>query len=187
MTVRNRLPRLAGALGALCLAAGLAVAGSGSAQAADTAPTTTATTRVAHPGTTTELTFTKAATGRSPKVTFTCSITYPYVTDTFLTGEFKWTSQVSCSIPLHMQGTTVLFQWGSSSAYAFGSSYNNTATVNNSNGDVYGIHTGVWGVNNNVELFPPAGYTTTMGAGCYYVTEPTDIHCTATTGPITAG
>lgn len=184
MTVRNRKLRPVGVLAALCLAAGFALAGAGSAQAA----TGHTTARGARSGGEIALTFTKTGAGRSAKDTFTCSVTYPFVTNTFSTGEFNWTSQVSCSLPLHMQGTTALYQWGSGSAYAFGSSYNNTATVNNSNGDIFGIHTGEWGVNNNVDIFPPAGYTTTLGAGCYYVNNsPSDIHCTATTGPITAG
>lgn len=184
MGLHNRLAKPAGVIGALCLAAGLAFVGSGTAQAA----TGQAAGHAARPGTNAYVTFTKTGAGVSPKTTFTCSVTYPYVTDTFSTGEFSWTSEVSCSVALHMQGTTALYQWGSNNAYAFGGSYNNTSTVNDSNGDVYGIHTGEWGVNNNVDFFPPAGYTTTLGAGCYYVNGSTsDIHCTATTGPITAG
>jgi hypothetical protein len=185
MALRNRLLRPAGVVGALCLAASLAFAGSGSAQAAGSR--TAAPVTHAGAGATT-LTFTKAGSGVSPMTAFTCSVTYPYVTDTYSTGEIAWSAQVSCSISLHMQGTTVLYQWGSSSAYAFGSSYNNISSFNSSSGSIYGIHSGLWGVNNNVDIFPPAGYTTTLGAGCYYVNgSPSDIHCTATTGPITAG
>lgn len=41
------------------------------------------------------------------------------------------------------------------------------------------------GVNNNVLLFIPPGYSTNIGAGCYDVNS-SQIHCTETTGPITA-
>lgn len=184
MASTKRVLRPAGVLGVLCLAAGLAVAGSGTAQAA----TGNARADVARPGTTATVTFTRIGSGRSPRDTFDCSVTYPYVTDTFSTGQISWTSQVSCNIAVHMQGTTAIYQWGNGNAYAFGSSYNNTSTLNTSSGSVTGIHSGEWGVNNNVDFFPPVGYTTTLGAGCYYVNgSTTDIHCTATTGPITAG
>jgi len=177
------LLRPAGVAAALGLAASLACAGAGSAQAAGNG-----TTPAAPAGTNATITFHRTGSGASPMSTFTCSVTYPYVTDTYATGEISWSAQVSCSISLHMQGTTALYQWGSGSAYAFGSGYNNTSSFNTSSGDIFGIHTGLWGVNNNVDIFPPAGYTTTLGVGCYYVNgSPSDIHCTATTGPITAG
>lgn len=180
MALRNVLLRLAGAAATLGL---VAAAGTGSAQAAESR-----TASAAPAGTSTTITFHKTGSGVSPMTSFTCSVTYPYVTDTYSTGEISWSAQVSCSISLHMQGTTVLYQWGSNSAYAFGSSYNDISSFNSSSGAVYGIHTGLWGVNNNVEIYPPSGYTTTLGAGCYYVNgSPSDIHCTATTGPITAG
>lgn len=180
MALRNMLLRFAGVAAALGLAA---YAGAGPAQAA-----AGGTGQAALPRTSTTITFHKTGSGMSPATTFACSVTYPYVTDTYSNGEISWTAQVSCSISLHMQGTTAFYQWGSSSAYAFGTSYNDTSSLNTSSGAVYGIHSGQWGVNNNVDLFPPAGYTTTLGAGCYYVNgSPSDIHCTATSGPVTAG
>ncbi|MDI5967731.1 hypothetical protein POF50_031320 [Streptomyces sp. SL13] len=177
--------RLTGALGALGLGAALVLTGSGQALAAP-APAHSAASATTTGGSHLLVTFTRAATARSPKVTFGCSVTYPEVTDTFSNGEFSWSAAVSCSVALHMQGTTAFYQWGSSNAYAFGSSYNNTATSNQSTGAVYGIHTGQWGVNNNVDIFPPAGYTTTLSSGCYNVNA-SDIHCTSTSGPVTAG
>lgn len=180
MALPKVLLRAAGVAAALGLAA---YGGAGSAQAAAGEPAAAAP---AHAGVT--VTFHKTGSGVSAMTSFACTVTYPYVTDTYSNGEISWSAQVSCTVPLHMQGTTALFQWGSSNAWAFGSGYNNTSANNASSGAVYGIHTGQWGVNNNVDLFPPSGYTTTLGAGCYYVNgSPSDIHCTATTGPVTAG
>ena len=121
----------------------------------------------------------------TPNTAFSCGVSYPTVTDNFSNGEISWSASVSCNIVLRMQGTTALFRWGSSSAYAFGSSYDHYASFSSSSGAVFGIFSGLWGVNNNVLLFIPAGYTTTLGAGCYYVNS-SQIHCTETTGPITA-
>jgi hypothetical protein len=162
------------------LAAGLALAGSGSARASSGQ-----TTPAAQPGTNATVTFHKTGSGVSPMTSLTCSVSYPYVTTNYSTGQMSWSAAVGCNVALHMQGTTVLYQWGSNSAYAFGSGYNNISSYNTSDGSVYGIYTGLWGVNNNVDIYPPAGYTTTLGAGCYYINgSPSAIHCTATTGPI---
>jgi hypothetical protein len=123
----------------------------------------------------------------TPNVAYSCIVSYPYVTDNFSNGEISWTATVSCNIVLRMQGTTVLFQWGSPYAYAFGSSYDHYASSSTSTGAVYGIFSGTWGVNDNVLLFSPPGYTSTPGAGCYYYnTAHTEIKCTETTGPFTA-
>ncbi|HEV2343129.1 MAG TPA: hypothetical protein VGS97_03480 [Actinocrinis sp.] len=124
----------------------------------------------------------------TPNTPYSCTVSYPYVTDTFSNGEISWTATVSCNIVLRMQGTTVLFQWGSSNAYAFGNSYDNYSSSNTSSGAVYGIFSGTWGVNDNVLLFSPPGYNSTPGAGCYYYNPPanTEIKCTETTGPFTA-
>ncbi len=119
---------------------------------------------------------------------YSCTVSYPYVNDNFSNGEISWTATVSCNIVLRMQGTTALFRWGNSNAYAFGSSYDHYASSSTSTGAVYGIFSGTWGVNDNVLLFSPAGYTSTPGAGCYYYNPPanTEIKCTETTGPFTA-
>jgi hypothetical protein len=123
----------------------------------------------------------------TPNIAYSCTVSYPYVNDNFSNGEISWSATVSCNIVLRMQGTTVLFQWGSSNAYAFGSSYDHYASSSTSTGAVYGIFSGTWGVNDNVLLFSPAGYTSTPGAGCYYYnTAHTEIKCTETTGPIYA-
>jgi hypothetical protein len=129
---------------------------------------------------------------RSAKATpnligYSCTVSYPYVNDNFSNGEISWTATVSCNIVLRMQGTTALFQWGNSNAYAFGSSYDHYASSSTSTGAVYGIFSGTWGVNDNVLLFSPSGYTSTPGACCYYYnTAHTEIKCTETTGPFTA-
>jgi hypothetical protein len=125
-----------------------------------------------------------AGSGMSTQATMSCSVTYPYVTDNYTTGQFSWSAAVGCNVVLRMQGTTVMFPWGTNSAYAYGSSYDQFTSYSTSSGTAY-THSGTWGVNNNVLLFIPAGYTAALGAGCYYVNS-SQIHCTATTGPITA-
>jgi hypothetical protein len=158
-----------------------AAAVSGGAQATQGSNTAVRTETVtfkpiAHPGVVT------------PNTAYACTVSYPYVNDNFSNGEISWTATVSCNITLRMQGTTVLFQWGSSNAYAFGTSYDHTASSSTSTGAVYGIFSGTWAVNDNVLLFSPAGYTSTPGAGCAYYNPPanTQIKCTETTGPFTA-
>jgi hypothetical protein len=131
--------------------------------------------------------FTPVSHGKlQPNASFGCSVTNPQVIDTFSTGTLSWSAGEQCSMNLQMQGTTVLFVWGSSNAYAFGSSYNTFKSMNSSTGRVGGIFTGTWGVNNNVLITIPAGYTTTLGAGCAFLNNNTQLKCTATTGPVQA-
>ncbi len=184
MNPRPSARRTAALLATLALAGSFFAAGQSSAQAATPQPGVRVAATPSGPAGT--ITFTRAARpGLAPAASFSCSVTYPYVTDTFSTGEFSWSAAVGCSISLQMQGTTVLYQWGSSNAFAFGSSYNNYSSYNTSSGTYYGIHSGQWGVNNNVLITIPAGWTTTVNGGCYYANS-TQIHCTAITGPITA-
>jgi hypothetical protein len=122
--------------------------------------------------------------GASTQATLSCSVSFPYVTDNYTTGQFTWSAAVGCNAVLRMQGTTVMFPWGTNSAWAWGSSYDHFASYSTSAGTAY-THSGTWGVNNNVLLFIPAGYTTTLSGGCYFVNS-SQIHCTTTTGPITA-
>jgi hypothetical protein len=187
MTFRLFVSRISAAAGALGIAVAIVAASPGLA-AAQSAPThqATATTSTTGGAVADRIIFTPIAhKGAAPATAFACSVSYPEVTDTFSNGEFSWSASVSCNIVLRMQGTTVLYQWGSSSAFAFSSSYDHSASFSSSSGAYYGIFSGTWGVNNNVLLFIPSGYTTTLGGGCYYATS-TEIHCTATTGPITA-
>jgi hypothetical protein len=167
-------------LAALGIAASLIIVGQSAADAVTSAPATDVV--LAPSGQAGSITFTPLpSAGLTSQATFSCSVTYPYVTHSFVTGHFTWSAAVGCNISLHMRGTTALYQWGNSIAYAFGSSYNNVSSYNTSSGSAYGPK-GSWGVNNNVDLFIPPGYTTTVGGGCYYLNSST-IHCTATTGP----
>lgn len=122
-----------------------------------------------------------------PNTSFGCTVAYPYVVDTFMTGEITWTATVTCNINLRMQGTTVFFSWGSANGYAWGNSYDNFSTQNTSSGEVWGMFSGEWAVNDNVLLFAPTGYTTAPGAGCAWNDDAhTQVMCSETTGPFDA-
>jgi hypothetical protein len=123
----------------------------------------------------------------TPNTSFTCIVSFPSVTVIFASGEISWTASTQCSIPLSMQGTTVLYQWGSSSAFAFGNAYNAFTSFSTSSGSIFGIFGGSWGVNHNVLLTFPAGFTSTPGAGCSFASSADNpVICHETTGPFTA-
>jgi hypothetical protein len=208
VTTRSLIRTLGVSLTAPCLAAAIMVTAPAAANAATgskpAATTSTTASRLgAHPATASVPAGVRAATGRSPatvrltftpirragpspQVAFTCTVTFPAVTDIFATGQISWSAAVGCSTVLRLQGLTALYHWGSTSVYAFGTSYDNYNSYETSSGSVSGIHGGAWGVNNNVLIFVPSGYTSTPGPGCYHPTA-AEIHCTATTGPFTAG
>lgn len=117
--------------------------------------------------------------------TLGCIVYAPEATVTYSNGEINWSGSTECSIVLHMYGTTVLYPWGSTSAYAFGSQINGDYSYATSSGDVYGVFGGTWGVNNNMDIYIPAGYTTTLSSGCSWVVTNSEFECTATTGPFT--
>jgi hypothetical protein len=118
-----------------------------------------------------------------PNTALSCVIYDPDVTVTYSNGEISWSGSTACNVVLHMYGTTVLYRWGSSSAYAFGSQINGYYSYATSSGAVYGIYGGSWGVNNNMDIYIPAGYTATLGGGCHWVVVNSEFECTATTGP----
>src|SRR5882672_9809105 len=126
--------RAAALLGALIAAAAMTVAAPAAAQAAQPTTAIARPAAVAQPAAGTVVFTPIAKHGVVPAASFACSVTYPYVTDTYSTGEFSWSAAVGCNIVLRMQGTTVLFQWGSSNAYAFGSSYDHYASYSTSAG-----------------------------------------------------
>lgn len=185
----------------ICLAAGTAVTASviamgGSAQAA-THGSITATTPTGHASATSTVTATagqpatvtftqKRKPGQvGPLATYSCTIAPPLV-NTNQYHQTTWSAGTQCNISLRQQGTTVLFIWGSPYAYAYGTSYDNYAYSEMSTGGPVSTINNTWGVNNNVLLFSPAGYTSTPGYGCYwYDGAHTQIKCTETTGPFT--
>lgn len=125
--------------------------------------------------------------GVSPNFALSCVVAPPLVTDTFATGELSWSAGVQCNTVLRMQGATVLFVWGSSNAFQFGSQYDGNFSAASSSGARFGIFSGLWGVNNNVLFFLPPGFTTNPGFGCFWFNSAhTQVKCTETTGPIQA-
>jgi hypothetical protein len=155
------------------------VTGAGNAQAATTSVTSSGSISihlVPAPG-----------THFAPNFFLSCVVAPPLVTDTFATGTLSWSAGDQCNAALRMQGTTVLFVWGSSNAFQFGSQYDGVFSAASSSGSRGGIFSGLWGVNNNVLFFLPAGWTTTPNGGCFWFdTAHTQVKCTVTTGPIQA-
>jgi hypothetical protein len=194
----SSLARKIGVVSASAVAASLIAAG-GSAQAATRlsitstkAPgATTAAKSVAKAGAPAasgaSVTFTpKRKPGQvGPMPAYACVVAYPVATVTQF-HQTSWSGGTQCNITLRQQGTTVLFQWGSNQAYAFGTSYDNFATAEMSTGGPVSTSGGQWAVNNNVLFFSPAGYTSTPNGGCaWFDTAHTQIKCTITTGPFT--
>ena len=151
------------------------VTGAGNAQAASTTVT-------ASGGITLNLVRTSG-----PQFFLSCGVAPPLVNDNFSNGELSWSAGVQCNAALRMQGTTVLFVWGSSNAFAFGSSYDGTFSAASSSGAQFGNFSGLWGVNNNVLFFLPSGWTTNPSGGCFWFnTAHTQVKGTVTTGPVQA-
>ncbi|HEX4723089.1 MAG TPA: hypothetical protein VH333_11280 [Pseudonocardiaceae bacterium] len=68
-----------------------------------------------------------------------------------------------------------------------GSQYDGNFSAASSAGSRSGIFSGLWGVNNNVLIFLPAGDTTNPSGGCvWFNAQHTQVKCTVTTGPIQA-
>ncbi len=154
------------------------VTGAGSAQAATTSVTSSGVVLHLVP---------VSGSAAGPQFFLSCVVAPPLVNDNFSTGELSWSAGDQCNAVLRMQGTTVLFVWGSSNAFAFGSSYDGNFSAASSSGAQFGIFSGLWGVNNNILFFLPSGWTTTPGAGCFWFDSAhTQVKCTETTGPIQA-
>jgi hypothetical protein len=179
--MRSRISRAVATLG---LAAALLVgtAGLASASPAPTVPApTAAVASTNHSGQAGYITFTKKSTDAAhPNATFGCSLGYPQVTTNFQTKEVQWSGGISCSISLGLYGTTVLYYWPGGPNYAYGNQINTTASSAVSSGVIYGLSNGSYGLNFNVDITPPAGWTTTVGGGCSYINA-TQILCTTTT------
>ncbi|HEX4703351.1 MAG TPA: hypothetical protein VH352_14590 [Pseudonocardiaceae bacterium] len=123
----------------------------------------------------------------APQFALSCGVAPPLVNDNFSTGELSWSAGVQCNAVVGLQGTTVLFVWGSNQAFQFGSQYNGNFSAASSSGARFGIFSGTWGVNNNVLITLPPGFTTTPGGTCFWFNvQHTQVKCTVTTGPIFA-
>jgi hypothetical protein len=123
--------------------------------------------------------------GPSPQATFGCSIPYPTATETFSSRTATWSGSVSCSISVGLYGTTKFFNYNTNVVLASGSQINTTATSATSSGSYVGVPSGTYEVNFNIQITPPAGYTTTPGAGCAYVGSGPAILCTVGSGTFT--
>ncbi len=123
------------------------------------------------------VTFTQTGTG----ATFTCTVTRPIGDNPNQPQQIAWRAVVFCGFPLRMQGTSSVYVWGQPISFYPGSSYDNTGTQNETVGRVNAFQ-GEWGINNNVLLFVPAGWTAAPPAGCYNQAAD-QIHCTNTLGP----
>lgn len=185
MRARSLIRMVGTSLVALGAAAAVTLSGAGTAQAATTSQNLvhSAIVGTARFASTTTIELALRSTA-NPLVAVSCIVSFPNATTDFSSGEISWTAYTQCSVPLSMQGTTVLYQWGSSSAFAFGNAYNAFTSFSRSSGNIFGIFSGTWGINHNVLLTLPAGDTTTPGAGCAYVNSAhTQIECHETTGP----
>lgn len=121
----------------------------------------------------------------APQDFLSCQIAGPIVTYTYATGELDWYAGDQCPTTLRMQGSTKLFVWGSSNAYAYGSRYDSYYSSASSTGQVYSIFSGQWGVTINVLFFLPPGWTTNPSYACsWFDTAHTQLQCSVTTGPV---
>ncbi|MEV7425381.1 MULTISPECIES: hypothetical protein [unclassified Streptomyces] len=160
------------AIVALGVAASSLVIGSGSAQAAEAA--------VAEDNANAIVTFTNNVSGG----VYTCEVTTPNGLGHPPTQphQLSWRSVVVCGVVVRMYGVSASYVWGSDLAYYPGSTYDITGTIAETVGRV-NVPPGAWGLNSNVIIFTPAGYTATPGNGCATVADD-QTKCTATAGPI---
>jgi hypothetical protein len=129
------------------------------------------------------ITFTKKGSGGiTPDATFGCSVGTPSVTDTFSSRTATWTASISCSIAVGLYGTTVLFHYPSGPNVAYGNQINTTSTAATSSGSYSGLSTGSYEVNFNIDITPPAGYTTNASGYCSYVNGGPEVFCSVPSG-----
>ncbi|MFD7089312.1 hypothetical protein ACFV94_16120 [Streptomyces sp. NPDC059896] len=171
------------AIAALGVAASSLVAGSGAAQAAEpaerAASSATAPSAAAAEGNAI-VTFTNNVSGGS----YTCEVTTPNGIGHPPTQphQLSWRSVVVCGVVVRMYGVSHSYVWGSDISYYPGSTYDITGTIAETVGRV-NVPPGAWGLNSNVIIFAPAGYTATPGNGCAAVAAD-QTKCIATAGPI---
>ena len=166
--VSRSFQRRAGAV-VTAFAAMLAISGTAHADARTAGPKATGDETVI---------FTQAGTGAA----FACNVSIPLIDSPDNPQQVAYRSVVICDQPLHMQGTSTVYIWGASTAFYYGTPYDNSNNVNTTMGRV-NVQPGQWGVNSNVVFFTPAGYTATPGPGCS-VPAAGQVLCTNPLGPI---
>lgn len=177
MRFRQLVRRAGVQLVLLGVVAAALVTGAGNAQAATTSVTSSG-------GITLHL-IPMSGSHASPADFLSCEIGGPIVSYTYLTGEMDWQAGDQCNTTLRMQGSTKLFMWGSSSAFAYGNRYDTVATSAMSTGTVYSIYHGQWGVTITILFFLPSGWTTNPSYACsWFDTAHTQLQCNVTTGPV---
>ncbi len=114
-----------------------------------------------------------------------CNVYLPLVTSHYDTRTMDWQAGTTCNMPVVMSGTTYVFWWGGNNI-AQGTTYNTWpgGALGASQGTMYGVQNGTYGVSHDVTVDIPAGVTTTVGSGCTYVNDNQSIHCHVLTGPI---
>lgn len=123
----------------------------------------------------------KSGSGLSPQITYGCNIPPPSVTANFTNDSATWIGSISCNVSVGLYGTTVLFDYPSGPNVAYGNQINTTSENASSSGSYSGLSSGNYEVNFNIDITPPAGYTTTPGSDCHYISG-TELACTVGSG-----
>ena len=127
----------------------------------------------------------KRGIGPTPEATFGCSIGPVSVTTMYSPSSISFNDGISCSTAVGLYGTTVLFVYNTNQIDAYGTQINTTSTSAASSGAYYGPVRGTtYAVNFNVDITPPAGYTTNPSGACSYISGGPRVHCTVGSGPI---
>lgn len=174
-SLRRRTGAVLAAFGVAALSLAM---GAGSAQAA--APAAPAAASAPADAGSAFVTFTNNNDGG----VYTCEVTMPSGIGYPPTQphQLSWRSVIVCGVVVRMYGVSASYVWGSDIAYYPGSTYDITGTIAETVGRV-NVPPGAWGLNSNVIIFTPAGYTATPGSGCATVAAD-QTKCTATAGPI---
>ncbi|MFJ4923390.1 hypothetical protein [Streptomyces sp. NPDC088725] len=170
--------KIGSAIATLGLAASFLVAGYGTAEAAPAAPAAVAPADIGADSAYVTYTYTATGDTTTCEVTVPSGIGYPPTQP----HQLSWRSVVLCGLQLHMQGASASYVWGQDIAYYPGSQYDVIGYQSETVGRV-NVPPGTWGLNSNVLLFTPPGWTAVPGTGCA-AQDTTVIKCTATAGPI---
>jgi hypothetical protein len=114
-----------------------------------------------------------------------CNVYLPLVVSDYTMRSMEWQAGTTCNMPVVMEGSTRVYHWGGSTI-GYGSTYNTWpgAALAGSEGTLYGVMDGTYGVDHDVTVDIPAGATTNVLAGCQYVNNNQSVRCKTTTGPI---
>ncbi|MEU5364042.1 hypothetical protein ABZ354_11210 [Streptomyces sp. NPDC005925] len=114
-----------------------------------------------------------------------CNVYLPLVVSDYTMRSMEWQAGTTCNMPVVMEGSTRVYHWGGGTI-GYGSTYNTWpgAALAGSEGTLYGVMDGTYGVDHDVTVDIPAGATTNVLAGCQYVNNNQSVRCKTTTGPI---